>query len=42
MVQDPGEVVRVPIARLRELIVCEPWFGDMVLRAALISYAGRC
>jgi thioredoxin reductase (NADPH) len=34
--QEPGEVVQVPIALLRELIAAEPWFGDMVLRAYLV------
>jgi thioredoxin reductase (NADPH) len=34
--QEPGEVVQMPIARLRELIAAEPWFGDMVLRTYLI------
>jgi thioredoxin reductase (NADPH) len=33
---EPAEVVQVPVARLRELIAVEPWFGDMVLRAYLV------
>jgi thioredoxin reductase (NADPH) len=36
VVQEAGEVVAVPIERLRELIAREPWFGDLVLRAYLI------
>jgi thioredoxin reductase (NADPH) len=36
VVQEAGEVVAVPIRRLRELIVREPWFGDLVLRAYLV------
>jgi thioredoxin reductase (NADPH) len=35
-VQETGEVVAVPIGRLRELIAREAWFGEMVLRAYLI------
>jgi thioredoxin reductase (NADPH) len=36
VVQEAGEVVAVPVHRLRELIVREPWFGDLVLRAYLV------
>ncbi|WP_433250034.1 FAD-dependent oxidoreductase [Actinomadura nitritigenes] len=35
-VQDPGEVIAVPAARLREMTAREPWLGDLVLRAYLI------
>jgi thioredoxin reductase (NADPH) len=35
-VEEPGEVVAIPVERLRELIVREPWFGDLVLRAYMI------
>jgi thioredoxin reductase (NADPH) len=36
VVREAGEVVAVPVERLRELIAREPWFGDLVLRAYLI------
>lgn len=35
-VQEAGEVVAIPIGRLRELLAREPWFGDLVLRAYLV------
>jgi thioredoxin reductase (NADPH) len=36
VVRETGEVVAVPIGRLRELISREAWFGDLVLRAYLV------
>ena len=33
---DPGEVLAVPVARLRELVARNPAFGDLVLRAYLL------
>ncbi|HEY0541343.1 MAG TPA: FAD-dependent oxidoreductase [Actinoallomurus sp.] len=36
IMQEDGEVVAVPYARLRELIARQPWFGDLVLRAYMI------
>jgi thioredoxin reductase (NADPH) len=36
MALDAGEVLAVPVARLRELIARDPAFGDLVLRAYLL------
>jgi thioredoxin reductase (NADPH) len=33
---DAGEVLAVPVARLRELIAHDPAFGDLILRACLL------
>ena len=33
---DAGEVLAVPVDRLRELVACDPALGDLVLRAYLI------
>ena len=33
---DAGEVLAVPVARLRELVARDPAFGDLVLRACLL------
>jgi thioredoxin reductase (NADPH) len=36
VVREPGEVLAVPVARLRELVGQEPVLGDLVLRAYLL------
>jgi thioredoxin reductase (NADPH) len=36
VVQEPGELVVIPVGSLRDLITREPWFGDLVLRAYLV------
>ena len=36
MALDAGEVLAVPVARLRELVARDPAFGDLVLRAYLL------
>ncbi|HEX3956500.1 MAG TPA: FAD-dependent oxidoreductase [Trebonia sp.] len=36
MALDSGEALAVSVARLRELIVCDPAFGDLILRAYLL------
>ncbi|MFI6082932.1 FAD-dependent oxidoreductase [Streptomyces sp. NPDC051217] len=34
--REPGEVLTLPVERLRELVVREPGFGDLVLQACLV------
>jgi thioredoxin reductase (NADPH) len=36
VVQEPGEVVRVPVEHVREVVAGDPALGDMILRAYLI------
>ena len=36
VVVDAGEVLAVPVDRLRELVACDPALGDLILRAYLI------
>jgi thioredoxin reductase (NADPH) len=36
VVQEPGELVVIPVGLLRDLITREPWFGDLVMRAYLV------
>jgi thioredoxin reductase (NADPH) len=36
VVREPGEVLRVPVEKLRELVARDPTLGDLILRAYLI------
>jgi thioredoxin reductase (NADPH) len=36
VVQEPGEVLRVPVAHVREVVAGDPALGDLILRAYLI------
>jgi thioredoxin reductase (NADPH) len=36
VVREPGEVLRVPVERVRELVASDPELGDLILRAFLV------